>query len=571
MWRRSPSQSTAGFLEDGRGRRTEGFDLSFERRGPCRGRLPTGGRSGRAAALALAVSLLAMGLSGCAVEPPDVAVPIPTAYRAGRGRAAAPIAQDWLRGFGSAELDRLVADALADNLDIAAALARLQQAQAQSVVTSSALLPFVSGTADASRSRSANRSGLSRSSSGSADTAVTSVGSGTSSATFSTYSLGLTASYELDFFGKNRLAALAAGDAARASRFDRDVVALATVASVANQYFNVVSAQDRLRIARDNLAIAERVLGAVRGRLSVGTATVLDTAQQESVVATQRAVIPTLQQQVEQNRNTLAVLVGRTPESASVRGGSLDRLRVPRVAPGLPAELLLRRPDIAEQEANLASASANVASARAAFFPSIQLTGNTGLTSSALAGLFSGASLGYSIAAGLTQPILDGYRLQGQLDLQKGRAAEFAADYRKAIIQALTDVENALVALRLTSERERLQAQAVTASRRALDITEQRLREGTIDLVTLFTIQTTLFGNQDTLAQVRLARFQAAVSLYQALGGGWTQERNGAPRPFGLAGVPSRRVVVDPADAPGSGPLEPRLPPDAAAERVLQP
>lgn len=464
------------------------------------------------------MSGLALALAGCALDPPDVALPVPTAYKAERGRASPVVPEDWVRGFGSAELNRLVAGSLRDNLDLEAALARIQQAQAQSVVASSALFPVISGSGDASRSRSSLRSS---SSSGSA-----SAGSASN-----TYQLGLNASYNLDLFGQNKFAALAAGDNARSVRFARDVLALSTVASVANTYFDVLAAQDRLRIARDNITIAQRVLDAVRGRLSVGTATALDVAQQESVLATQRASIPTLEQQVQQNRNVLAVLLGRTPESVSIRGGSLDGLAIPRVTPGLPAELLLRRPDIAEQEANLESASASVASARAAFFPSITLTGSTGFQSLALKSLLGGSSLVYSVAAGLTQPIIDGYQLQGQLDLQKGRAAEFAASYRKAIIQAFSDVENALIALQQTTERERLQREAVTASRRALEITERQLREGTIDLVTLFNIQTTLFTAQDTLAQVRLLRFQAAVSLYQALGGGWSQQRSLPRRP----------------------------------------
>jgi multidrug efflux system outer membrane protein len=232
-----------------------------------------------------------------------------------------------------------------------------------------------------------------------------------------------------------------------------------------------------------------------------------------------------------------------------IRGGSLDGLSLPRVSPGLPAELLLRRPDIAEQEANLESASASVASARAAFFPSITLTGSTGFQSLALKSLLGGSSVVYSVAAGLTQPLIDGYQLQGQLDLQKGRAAEFAASYRKAIIQALSDVENALVALQQTTERERLQREAVAASRRALEITERQLREGTIDLVTLFNIQTTLFTAQDTLAQVRLLRFQAVVSLYQALGGGWSQARALPRRPAITevsVSIPAQPVVVVP-------------------------
>jgi multidrug efflux system outer membrane protein len=489
-----------------------------------------------------AASLGVILLGGCAIEPPNVAVPIPTAYRAERGRASAVLPEDWVRGFRSPELNRLVAGSLSGNLDLEAALARIQQAQAQSVVASSALFPLISGSADASRSRSSFGGG-SRGS-----TAAGLAGTGGSSAN-NNYQLGLNASYNIDLFGQNRFAALAAGDNARSVLFARDVLALSTVASVANTYFDVLSAQDRLRIARENIAIAQRVLDAVRGRLAVGTATALDVAQQESVLATQRAAIPTLEQGVQQNRNVLAVLLGRTPESVQIRGGSLDGLSLPRVSPGLPAELLLRRPDIAEQEANLESASASVASARAAFFPSITLTGSTGFQSLALKSLLGGSSVVYSVAAGLTQPLIDGYQLQGQLDLQKGRAAEFAASYRKAIIQALSDVENALVALQQTTERERLQREAVAASRRALEITERQLREGTIDLVTLFNIQTTLFTAQDTLAQVRLLRFQAVVSLYQALGGGWSQARALPRRPAITevsVSIPAQPVVVVP-------------------------
>ncbi len=456
----------------------------------------------------LAGALSAIAIAGCETLPPNIAVPIPTAYRAGGGGASKPLPRDWVTAFGSAELNRLVAGALAENLDIEAAVARIQEAEAQAVIAGAALFPNLGANTDVSRTQASG-------------------GGRVGGSTFASnrFGLGLTASYELDLFGKNRFAASAAEEAARGRRFNRDTLALSTVAAVANTYFAVLSSQDRLRIAGDNLAIASRVLEAVRGRLRVGTGTALDTAQQESVVASQRARVPPLVQQVEQNRNVLAVLLGRTPESVRVRGGSLDALRAPAVRPGLPSELLLRRPDIAAAEADLASAEASVASARAAFFPSIQLTGSGGFQSAALRSLLGPNALVYSVAAGLTQPIFDGYALQGQLDLQRGRTAEFAALYRRAIIQSLADVENALIAVRQNTEFEARQRDAVAASRRALDITETRLREGTIDVVTLFTVQTTLFSAQDALAGARFLRFQALVSLYQALGGGWTQSR----------------------------------------------
>ena len=456
---------------------------------------------------------VALALGGCQTATPDAAVPVPVRFKAARTAAAEPLSETWFRSFGSAELSRLMGAALEQNLDVEAAIGRINQAEAQAVIAAAPLFPSLGGSGDASRQQS---SGTGRG----GGTGI--AGSGLRSNSFG---LGLNASYELDLFGRNRYAARAAESTAIATRFDRDAVALATLGTVADTYFTVLASQDRLRIAEDNLRIAGRVLEAVRGRLGVGTGTALDVAQQESVVATQRASIPPLRQELAQNRNALALLVGRSPDALAVAGGSLDRLRLPAPRAGLPSQLLLRRPDIARDEANLAAAAANVASARAAFFPTIQLTASGGFQSAALRTLLGGNSLIYSVAAGLTQPIFDGFNLQGQLALQQGRAAELAATYRKTILQSFLDVENALVAVRETAEYEARQREAVAASRRALDITEQRLREGTIDVVTLFTIQTTLFGSQDALARVRLLRFQAAVALHQALGGGWTIER----------------------------------------------
>ena len=267
------------------------------------------------------------------------------------------------------------------------------------------------------------------------------------------------------------------------------------------------------------------MLEAIRQRLEVGTATALDYAQQESVVANQRASVPNLEQAVQQTRNVLAVLVGRTPQSMSVRGGSLDTLKVPGIRAGLPSQLLFQRPDIASAETRLAAQSASVAAARAAFFPTITLTGNAGVASLTLKNLLRPDALAASMAEGLVAPIFTGGNLEGQLKAAEGRQIEALEIYRKSIIQALADVENALIAVEQSAIHEKLQLAAVAAARRAYQITEVRLREGTVDVVTLLNIQLTLFQAQDQLTQVRLQRFQAAVSLYQALGGGWTKER----------------------------------------------
>lgn len=461
---------------------------------------------------------LMLPLGGCLLaDKPEPGLDIPQAYNgAPRNPAAAEIAVpplDWWRGFRSRELTAIIESVRAANLDIAAAVARIVQADAQSRVAGSALLPNVDLNGNATRSRASQATGGLGGGSG------TSFGSGSSER--DSLSATLSASYEIDFWGKNRAALRAAEENAVASRYDREVVGLATVVATANAYFQVLAAQDRLQVARENIRSATRVLNLIQQRLNAGTASALDTAQQESLLNTQRASIPPLELSLTQNRNALAVLMARSPESVRVRGGSLRSVAYPRVTPGLPSELLAQRPDIREAEAQLAAANANVMNARAQMLPSITLTGDGGYQSAVLRTLLRPESALYTATAGLTQPIFDGFKLQGNLDFQKGRQDELLQNYRKSVISGFADVENALDAIRQTSLRERLQRDVVTSSQRAFDIAEQRLNQGTIDLVTVLQTQQTLYSAQDALAQARLAHVQAIVSLYQALGGGW--------------------------------------------------
>jgi len=450
-------------------------------------------------------------LGGCFVglEKPEAALDIPNSYttRVRNPDAALPT-PDWWRGFRSNQLTELIEEALTSNLDIAAAIARIVQADAQARIAGAPLLPNVGLSSGYTRSRSSQSTGT-----------VPQTTTGASERNL--YNASFTASYEIDFWGKNRAALLAAQETASASRFDREVVALTTVVSVAGAYFQMVATQDRLRVARENLAAAERVLKVIQDRFTVGTASQLDVAQQESLVASQRAAIPPLLQTLRQNSATLAALIGRPPARVTIRSSGMWQIAIPPVTPGLPSDLLTQRPDIREAEAQLAAVSANVEAARAAFFPSIQLTGQGGYQSSILQNLMRPEAVFFSMAAGLTQPIFDGALLQGQFDLQKGKQDELLQNYRKAVVNAFTDVEKALIAVQQTAEQERLQREVVRSSRRAFEIAETRLRQGTVDLVTVLQTQQTLFQALDNLAQVRLARLQAVVGLFQALGGGW--------------------------------------------------
>jgi multidrug efflux system outer membrane protein len=448
--------------------------------------------------------------SGCILtkDLPDPALDVPEGYKAARLSTAtdAPPTLDWWRGFRSRELTGLMEEAQTVNLDIAAATARFRQADAQARIAGAALLPSLSGTGQETYSRT-SRSSTSGLTIGGREVV--------------NYSASLSASYELDFWGKNRDAAQAAEETSVATRFDRDVIALTTLTTVANAYFQVLAAQDRIRTAQRNIASAERILNAIKERLTAGTGTDLDVAQQESVLANQRALVPPLRQTLDQNINALATLVSRPPEAVRITGGSLNRIAAPRVTPGLPSELLTQRPDIRRQEAQLASATANVGSARAQFFPSIQLTGQGGYQSSALSSLFQPQAAFFSMVGSLAQPIFDGGRILGNFELTKARQDELLQTYRKTVVQAFADVDNALMSIRQTTERLRLQRQVLASSRRAFELSEQQLRAGTADIVTVLNTQLTLFQAEDSLSQAQLARLLAIVSLYQALGGGW--------------------------------------------------
>lgn len=436
---------------------------------------------------------------------PDPALDVPAQYKYA-GKTDAPPTLDWWRGFRSAELTQLMEEAQTVNLDIAAAVSRIVEADAQARQAGAALLPSLSGSGQETYSRT----------SGSSSSGLTNGGREVVN-----YSASLSASYQLDFWGQNRDALQTAEETAKANRFDRDTVALTTLAAVANAYFQVLSSQDRLRTAQRNIASAQRILDAIRERRKAGTGTDLDVAQQESVLANQKALVPPLRQTLDQNTNALAVLVSRPPESVRLAGGSLDRIAIPRVTPGLPSELLTQRPDIRRQEAQLASATANIGNARAQFFPTIQLTGNGGYQSSALVSLFQPHAAFFQLVGSATQPIFDGGKILGNFEYAKARQEELLQTYRKTIVQAFTDVDNALFSIRQTTIKLQLQRDVVNASRRAFDLAEQQLRAGTADIVTVLNTQLTLFQAEDTLSQAQLARLLAIVSLYQALGGGW--------------------------------------------------
>jgi multidrug efflux system outer membrane protein len=449
---------------------------------------------------------IALALSGCATVSPMLQpnVSAPAAWNEGAAQASAPLSAEWWSAFGSDELKTLVTAALAGSPDLAIAMERVKQAEAQVRVAGASLFPTLNlGAGSSSRVTDSE---------------------GASSRRNDASSVTLSASYELDLWGRNAADVRAADASYRATAFDRDAAQLTLVAGVATGYFEVLSLRGRLAIARENLAIAERVQSLVAIRARNGAASQLDVERQQATVLSQRAALLPLEQQEKQTLAALAVLTGRVPEGFDVKGASLADLAIPAVNPGLPAELLVRRPDLAAAEAQVASANGNVAAARAALLPGIQLTGSAGLTSAALLSVLSGPTSAISLAVSILQPIFDGGRLRGQVAISESRERELVEGYRKAILTAFSDVEQALIAVSRSAQRETLQAQVQESARNALRLAEIRYREGADDLLTVLDAQRTLFQAQDQLAAIRLDRLAGTVGLYKALGGGWSTE-----------------------------------------------
>jgi NodT family efflux transporter outer membrane factor (OMF) lipoprotein len=461
--------------------------------------------------------LVCAALTACSVGAPykQPSMPTPAAFTNSTGAAQNWPDKNWWEQFHSPQLTALMTAALQNNYDIKAAVARIHQADAQLKIAGATLLPSVDLDASSQRSQTSSKTN----SSGTLGT--------TNNRTFTSNanSASLAASYELDFWGKNRAAVASANALASASRYDKEVVQLTTTSSVANTYFDMLATQARLNAAQGNLAASQHLLKSYQNRFAQGTASALDVAQEENLVATEGAAIPPLALELQQDKNALAILVGKLPEGFDVdlTQTPLDTIAAPEIASGLPSGLLARRPDVQVAEADLISAHENITEARAAFFPDITLTAEGGYSSAVLSNLFKPGGEFFTLGAGLTQPIFHGGALSGELDLTKAQYDELLQDYRKAVISAFADTENALTAAKQDNILVTDQQQAADTAQRAYDLTQKQFQQGVVDITSVLNTQRSLFAAQDTLAQAQLAHLESDVNLYVALGGGWAK------------------------------------------------
>ena len=454
----------------------------------------------------LAAGLLAalVLLTGCAaVAPPGTSVPdlaVPTAWASAPvstgapGAAATPLTAWWQR-WGDAQLTALVTQALQAHTSVRSARAALQQARAQADVQGAALLPGVDASGSAQRSRSGGSTGNS-------------------------FQLGLDASWEPDVFGRLGAGVSASAADVRAAQAGLEQAQVVLAAEVAVNYLTLRSVQERLTIARRNLASQRETLQITDWRVQAGLSTSLVSEQARAAAEQTAAQIPQLQTSLAQTRHALAVLTGQAP-------GALDALLdTPQTLPAPPDDLALaktlrQRPDVRQAEERISAALARVSQADAARYPGFRISGSLGLRALTLGALGNGASVAHALLGGISVPLFDGGAARAQVRVQEAALEQARVGYEATVLAALQEVEDALVALQGERERRvRLQAAAQAAASAAL-LAQNRYQSGLIDFQAVLETQRTLLSTQDGVATSAANVALGHVRLYKALGGGW--------------------------------------------------
>ncbi|RON72138.1 RND transporter [Pseudomonas fluorescens] len=454
----------------------------------------------------LAASLL---LAACSSPAPrlDSGVQPPSAWQSADTPGALQSNRQWWTQFGSPELERLVEQARLGSYDLAAAVARVRQAEASATIAGAPLLPELKAGLNANRQKLIHGKGYSQ------------LDVSPENRSLDYYDAEFSASYEIDFWGGKRAARDSAVFGVQASEFDRATVELTLLSGVANSYTQALALREQARIAELNLKNAQNVLHLVQTRFDAGSATALELAQQKSLVAEQQRRLPLVQQQAREALISLAALLGQPVQALPLPTQSFAQLHWPDIASGVPSDLLSRRPDIASAEAKLAAAQADVTVARAAMLPKITLTASLGSGADLAADLLR--TTFYNLSSGLTAPIFNNGRLSAERDKAKARQDELLETYRGAIINGFADVEKALSSIRGLDEQRQWQSEELKQAQTAFDIAQSRYQAGAEDLLTVLQTQRTLYAAQDLNVQLRLSRLQASIALYKALGGGW--------------------------------------------------
>jgi outer membrane protein, multidrug efflux system len=457
-----------------------------------------------------ALALLAGG--ACRTQhAPAAPVEIPDQWSPEAQRSAEEPPQEWWKAFGDPELESLVDRAVAQNLDVAIAIARVAEARGIRDIAGGALYPQVDASAGVSRTQFSRN---------------TPSGSARGQRTQSFYAAGFDASWELDLFGANRAGLSAAEANVQAAEENRRDALVTLLGDVARNYVELRGAQRQVLLLGENAEAERGTLELTRSRFQAGLATDLDVARAETLVANTEALIPPLQASAAASIHRLSVLLGESPGAltsalSEPKPVPVAKGAVADLASGVPADLLRRRPDIRRAERELATAAALTDQATANLYPKITLNGSLGVASTQANNLFDAASTTWSIGASLFAPIFHGGALRAAVHVQDARERQAIDRYRLTVLNAFAEVEDALVSVARERERRQTLITAVSSSRRALDLANDLHLRGLIDFFEVLDAQ-----RSNVLAEVQLASSETAltsdtVALYKALGGGW--------------------------------------------------
>ncbi|MDR5817245.1 MULTISPECIES: efflux transporter outer membrane subunit [unclassified Caballeronia] len=491
--------------------------------------------------LALAV-LASFVITGCTVGP-DFEAPKTTTpdvlERTHNAQAPSKPVQadfnpDWWTLFDDPVLNALQQRLADANLDVAAASARLRQSRAAQRVAGAAALPTLDGAASYNRERGSETGVLSllgvtptqtqpQSASGSAPLGVAGMPGSKGSPAYDLYQAGFDASWELDIWGRVRRGVEAAGALSEASFEDRNAILLSARAELARDYIDLRDTESLLDIARQNLNIARDAVRLTQIRVREGVTTDLDVANASAQMETIESLIPTLEARRDTTINAIGVLLGEQPGALrDVLAEARDLPKLPEQVPvGFPSELARRRPDIRKAEAQLHAATASIGMAKADFYPRISLNGSAGFQSLQLSSLADWASGQFVVGPSITFPIFEGGRLKGTLQLREAQQAEAAIVFKRTVLEAWREVDDALLVYDAEQRRRERLASVVSLNQRALSVAEQRYKAGALDYLDVLNVQKQLLDAQSNLERSKATAAENLITLCKSLGGGW--------------------------------------------------